>query len=318
MSKVTPAGELEETAMSTQDDPVLSESRRNEPGPKAAINREPKGDDRIEPPIADGFAGLPHADRIRRVSTAAPFRWLLAGWQDFRHAKPQAIAYGIVFSGISFAITVGLALLELSHMIAPMWGGFFIVGPALAVGMYQISRVLEKGGSPKLSESLTAFRTNGYHVMTAGAILMLFMMIWVRIAVIVFALTFPYVSLTFKTMLEQALFTPEGWGFLALGTTVGAGFAGVAFTAGVISLPAMLDRRLDIFSAVTLSAVAVFRNIKPMVVWAATIVTIIAAGMATFYIGLVIALPLIGFASWHAYRDLYVGDDDLPETTDQP
>lgn len=290
---------------------------KGETHPAMAENREPKGEDRIEPPIADGLAGLPHADRVRKVSTAAPFRWLLAGWQDFRHAKPLAMAYGIVFSGISLAITVGLALMEQSHLIAPMWGGFFIVGPALAVGMYQISRKLEKGESPTLSGTFMAWRRNGYHVMTAGAILMLFMMIWVRIAVIVFALTFPYVSLTFKAMLEQALFTPEGWGFLALGTAVGAVFAGAAFTAGVISLPAMLDRRIDIFSAVTLSAVAVFRNIKPMAVWAATIVTVIAAGMATFYIGLIIALPLIGFASWHAYRDLYVGDADLPDPGDR-
>lgn len=276
----------------------------------ALVREQLKGRDRIDPPIADGFAGLPHADRVRIVSTAAPFRWLLAGWQDYRRAKPLAIAYGLLFAGVSLAITVGLALMEQGHLIAPMWGGYFIVGPALAVGMYQVSRQLERGETPSFGSAFMAWRRNGYHVMTAGAILMLFMMIWVRIAVIVFALTFPYVTLTFATMVEQALFTPEGWGFLALGTTIGAGFAGFAFVAAAISLPAMLDRRIDIFSAVTLSAVAVFRNLKVMALWAAVVVTVTAAGFATFYLGLIVAVPLIGFASWHAYRDLYVGDED--------
>lgn len=266
--------------------------------------------DRLEPPIGDGLDGLPHGARIRKVSTAAPFRWLLAGWQDFRAAKVLALSYGILFAGISLAITVGLALAEQGYLIAPMWGGFFIVGPALAVGMYQVSRMLERRETPGFAAAFMAWRRNGYHVMTAGAILMLFMMIWVRIAVIVFALTFPYVSLTFSAMLEQALFTTEGWGFLAFGTAVGAVFAAVAFTAGAISLPAMLDRKIDIFSAVTLSAVAVFRNPKPMAVWAAVIVTVTAAGIATAYIGLAVALPLVGFASWHAYRDLYDAGPD--------
>jgi uncharacterized membrane protein len=271
----------------------------------------PKSVDRIDPPIADGFVGMPHADRIRKVSTAAPFRWLLAGWQDYRRAKPLAVAYGLLFAGVSLAITVGLALIEQSHLIAPMWGGFFIVGPALAVGMYQVSRQLELGETPGFGSAFMAWRRNGYHVMTAGAILMLFMMIWVRIAAIVFALSFPYVSLTVAAMVEQAFFTPEGWGFLAFGTGVGALFAAAAFVSGAISLPAMLDRKIDIFSAVALSFVAVFRNLKPMMVWAAIVVTITAAGFATFYLGLIVALPLIGFASWHAYRDLYVNDTDL-------
>jgi len=267
--------------------------------------------DRLDPPIADGLAGMPHADRIRKVSTAAPFLWLLAGWQDFRRQKALALTYGVLFAGISLAITVGLAVIEQSHLIAPMWGGFFIVGPALAVGMYQVSRQIERGEQPTLASTLSAFRANGYHILTAGAILMLFMMIWVRIAVIIFALTFPYVSLSFGTMLEQALFTVEGWGFLIFGSAVGLVFAAVAFVAGVISLPAMLDRKMDIFSAATLSAVAVLRNFKPMLLWAAIIVTVTGVGMASGYIGLIVALPLIGFASWHAYRDIFVTDAEF-------
>lgn len=270
--------------------------------------------DRIEPPIKDGLVGFPHADRIRKVSTAAPFHWLVAGWQDFRKAKVLGLTYGLVFSGISIAITIGLALLGFGHLIAPMWGGFFIVGPAIAIGMYQVSRQLERGEKPSYGSTFMAWRRNGYHVMTAGAILMLFMMIWVRIAVIIFALTFPYVRLNFQDMVHQALFTPEGWGFLLFGTVVGSIFATIAFTAAVISLPSMLDRRIDIFSAVAMSAVAVVRNSKAMGVWAGMIVAIIAAGLITGYVGLAFALPLVGFASWHAYRDLYVSDADLAQS----
>lgn len=269
--------------------------------------------DRLEPPIADGLAGMPHANRIRKISTAAPFRWLLAGWEDFRHAKPIALTFGLLFAGISLAITVGLVQMELSYLIAPMWGGFFIVGPAMAVGMYQTSRQLEIGETPTFSSTFFAWKRNRYHILTAGAIQMLFMMVWVRIAIIIFALTFPYVSLTFSAMVQQALFTPEGWGFLAFGSTVGACFATFAFVAAVVSLPAMLDRKIDIFSAVTLSAVCVFRNVKPLALWACIVVAVTAAGMVTFYFGLVITLPLIGFASWHAYRDMFVNDRDLAD-----
>jgi uncharacterized membrane protein len=103
-------------------------------------------------------------------------------------------------------------------------------------------------------------------------------------------------------MVNTALFTADGLVFLAIGTVVGCVMAAIAFVTSVFSLPLMLDRKADIIQALVTSVVAVIMNFRVMMVWAALVVVFTFAGLFTFYIGLAVSLPLIGHASWHAYR----------------
>ncbi|CAK0746209.1 Cytochrome C oxidase subunit I [Azospirillaceae bacterium] len=285
---------------------------RPKPASSFAGEAEMEGNDNAEAPetiAAD--AGFPFADRVQAIEIADVLQWLRAGWQDLRTAGWISPAYGSIFLFAGFALTKGLVLLEMPYLILPMIGGFLLIAPVLTLGLYRISKDIEEGRRPSFWAALTAFRANPYHILTAGLLLMLFIMIWARINVILFALSFPYVSMSLDSLVSQLL-TTQGFVFLGLATVVGFGFALLAFVTNVTALPMMLDSREDIFSAALVSAIAVFKNPRPMMVWAALIVFITGIGLVTAFLGLVITLPLIGHASWHAYRRL-IRCDPAPE-----
>lgn len=251
----------------------------------------------------NALKGFPFADRVNAVTMADVWSWLAAGWRDMRNAGWISIAYGSLFVLAGFAITGGLVLIDMKYLITPMIAGFLLVGPLLAMGFYEISRALEAGEKPSFFKALMAWRKNAFHILTAGLILMLFLMIWARLAVLVFAMSFPYKSLTLGSFVDQ-LATIDGIVFVAIGAAVGGALAVIAFVTNVTALPMMLETKTDFFGAGICSVVAVLKNPKPMFGWAALIVLFTAAGLATFYVGLAITLPLIGHASWHAYRGL--------------
>ncbi|MFA7429470.1 MAG: DUF2189 domain-containing protein [Rhodospirillaceae bacterium] len=247
------------------------------------------------------LAGLPYAERVRLVSAHAPLAWLRAGWADLWAAPGVSIAYGCIFVAIGVALTVGLSAIDMLYLITPLIAGFLLIAPLLAVGLYDMSRRLERGEKPRFWAAVFAWRTNTFHILTAGLVLMLFLMIWVRIAALIFALVFPYTNMSWSA-LGTSLMSADGVVFLTLGTAIGGVFAVIAFIGAAVSLPLMLDRQIDVFTAVLVSALAVFANLKAMVLWAAIIVAVTALGLLTGLVGIAITLPLIGHATWHAYR----------------
>lgn len=263
------------------------------------------------PPASPPGAALPfpYADRIRRVEAAQVFDWLAKGWEDVCAAGWVSFAYGAVFVVLGYAIGIGLAWFDMLYLLTPMIAGFLLVAPLLAVGLYRISARLERGEAPGFIDALLAWRTNTFHILTAGLVLMLFMMIWVRIAALIFAVSFPYTTMSFAALVQQ-LATAEGLVFMAVGTAVGFCFAAAAFVLGAFALPMMLDRRADVFAGAIVSAQAVFRSPQAMALWAAVIVVVTGFGLITAFFGLVVALPLIGHATWHAYRDVVRWEED--------
>lgn len=245
---------------------------------------------------------LPYEERVNSVTIDDTFRWLGAGWRDFKAGAGVSVGYGMIFVVAGIFLTVGLFYINLEYLIAPMVSGFLLVGPALTVGFHAISRDLERGTRPTLGRALSAWRTNPAPLLGTGLALVLFMIVWARLAVMIFALSFPYTSLDPQSMLNAVLFSLEGYVFLALGTGVGGVLAVLVFMAGVASLPLMLDERAGFLEAVVTSVVAVALNFRTMLFWAGVIVVITGAGLAAGYLGLALTLPLIGHASWHAYR----------------
>lgn len=247
-------------------------------------------------------SGLPFAEQIRVVGSEQPFRWLAAGWRDFRAAGPVSIAHGLVFVLAGFVLTYGLVVAGLAYMIAPLVAGFMLVGPALTVGFYAISRELEAGHKAGFGDALGAWRANMAPLLGLGLMLVIFLVVWMRFAAMIFAICFPFTTLDMQALLNATLFTRDGITFLVVGSIVGAGMATIAFTLGAFSLPILLDRKVGIFQALVMSAVAVVSNARTMAVWAGLVVLFTAAGLAFAYVGLVVTLPLIGHATWHAYR----------------
>lgn len=245
------------------------------------------------------------APRIRRVALERPWAWLAAGWRDLTRAPGTSLTYGVVFAIIGWAVTFGLWWLELIYLILPLTAGFLIVGPILAVGLYDISRRHERGQSATLRDALGAFMANPTQIAFMGVTLLLLFFAWVRLAVMIFFLFFGLRPPSPQDFVGQVFFSAESLPFLVVGTAIGAVLAALAFGLSAVSIPLLLDRpQAHVVTGIATSFRAILENPATMTFWAVLIVVFMAAGLVTFYLGLIVTLPLIGHASWHAYRDL--------------
>ncbi|HTO82655.1 MAG TPA: DUF2189 domain-containing protein [Methylomirabilota bacterium] len=241
---------------------------------------------------------------VRTVGIDRPWIWLQSGWRDLRHAPLVSFAYGAAFVAVSFVLTVGLWLLDLLYLLLPLAAGFMFLGPVLAIGLYDVSRQLERDQRPTLAHAIGAWREHAGPVATMGLILVLFQLAWIRTAFLIFALFFGMQPPSWDRLINVVFFTAQGAPFLLVGTALGAVLAVIVFTITAVSIPILLDRDVGVATAVATSVAAVAKNWRVMTGWAALIVIFTAAGLVTFYIGLAVMLPLIGYATWHAYRDL--------------
>jgi uncharacterized membrane protein len=246
--------------------------------------------------------GLPYAERIRAVGTDEPFRWLAAGWRDFRAAPAVSLSLGLIVVIAGFLLTFGLAATGYFYLTAPLAVGFMLVGPSLTMGYYAASRDVEQGTRPSLGRALGAWRANPAPILALGLALVAFLVLWMRFAALIFAIFFPYSMMDVQALLNATLFTVEGLSFLFVGTLVGGVMAAIAFAAGAFSLPMLLDRKVGLIEALVTSVIAVVLNARTMIVWAALVVLFAGAGLLLGYVGLAVTLPLLGHATWHAYR----------------
>ncbi len=241
---------------------------------------------------------------IHRIDINRPRTWLAAGISDFRAATRVSLAYGLFWVGLSLAVTVGALSLGLWHWLLPLIGGFMFLGPLVAVGSYGISRSLEEGRTPTLGDAFGAWTSHTGQLAMMGVMMMIFWLAWIRGAMLLFALFFGF-HIPSPAELYTALFTtPEGLGMLAVGTCVGAVLAFGSFAISVVAIPTLMDRDLTFMEGIEASVKSVARNFRPMLLWAAILTGCTLIGIATFYIGLAVILPVLGHASWHAYEDL--------------
>ncbi len=231
----------------------------------------------------------------------APWRWLRQGWRDFRTAVAVSMFYGVVLTLMGVVLTqfAGSGAVELAFLT-----GFLIVGPFLLMGLYDVSRRLRARERVDLGLTLFAWKDNAPAIGFYALILALLLAVWLRISVVVVALFFPGGAPSGAALASALMASPEGWMFVGAYTLAGLGFALFVFATSVVSLPMLLDRRdMDTLTAMITSFNALRLNLAPMALWAAIIVAAVAAGFASFYLGLIVALPVIGHASWHAYRE---------------
>ena len=156
----------------------------------------------------------------------------------------------------------------------------------------------------ELRRALQAWRVNPLQVGFLGVLLLLLHLFWVRVATLMYALFFADLSPTLDSLTATLFQSGASLPFLIAGTIIGAAFAAVAFAVSVVSIPMLLDRRTNAFTAMATSIMAVRVNLPAMALWAFIIVFLTMVGIATMFVGLIVTLPLIGHASWHAYKDL--------------
>lgn len=236
---------------------------------------------------------LPFVAKSKTLPLNAPVNWIRQGAEDMKKAPLVSLSYGLMMTLLSMLIawiswqygTLGLYL--------GMASGFLLIGPVLAIGLYSFSCQIEQDRKPVLGYCV---REGGSHIrdmLVFSLILLVIFLVWARAATAVH-IFFP--ENADYSVADLAL-------FLGIGTAIGAIFSTVVFTASAFSLPMIMDRKTDAITAVITSINAVLRNKLTMLLWAMIIVSFVLLGFLTFFIGFIVFLPLIGHATWHAYRE---------------
>lgn len=238
-----------------------------------------------------------------QVTSDDVFQWLAKGWADTKALKGVSMTYATLFLCLGLFISFGFYHLDLPYLILPALSGFLLVGPAFAIGFYEGSLRRFKGQGFSLSDALFAFRRNSYSLMAIGIAQVFLFMVWIRLSFTLFGVAFPGIMPEWHVILERAL-SMEGVHFALMISSLGAVFATIIFLTGAFSLPLMIDRKTVLIPAMLTSIYAVFINLKVMVLWAAVIVLVMFAGLVTG-VGLLIAFPLVGHATWHAYCQVF-------------
>lgn len=239
---------------------------------------------------------------IRRITAARTLHWLAAGWRDLKANPLPSLAYGLLFAlGGDLII---LALLDHPHLISVAVSGFFLVAPLLAAGLYELSRSQAGGEKLLFIDSLRCFRRNGQSLAFFGLILALAMLFWERVSAVTFALVAIDTPALATAYLSDILLSGEHLAFTFTWLATGGMLAWLVFSVSVVAVPMMLDKDSDVATAMMTSLRACGQNAGPLLLWAMLIVGLTLLGFATLLFGLVVIMPILGHASWHAYREL--------------
>ncbi len=235
---------------------------------------------------------------LRPLGWLAPFGWLKLGARDFLRAPGIGLFYGVCF------MVMGWALLKV-YENAPAYtlalsAGFLLMGPFLCLGLYRVSQRLEQGQKPDFGDSLLAWDTRTGQLAIFGMVLLVLEMLWGRATLVVFAVSFDGMP-DFKGSL-MALLSPDNLPFIAAWAAVGAIFAGLIYSVSVISIPMILHRQTDAITAGLTSLRLVLSQTGVMLLWGALITLLVGVALLPWFAGLLVVGPVIGHASWHAYR----------------
>jgi uncharacterized membrane protein len=239
----------------------------------------------------------------RHYAPAVAFQWLAAGWRDLVTQPVPSLIYGLAVFVVSAIVVVGLFAFDLDYILLPAFAGFMVVGPVLAIGLYEKSRRLAESTPVSLGSMLLPRGLSMGQILFAGVLLCLLVLLWMRAAVILYALFFGLLPFPGLQQIAHVLFTtPTGWALLIVGTAVGALFAAFSFAISAFSIPMLLEKRMDALTAMGTSMALVWNNLPVMLTWGAIVLALFLLSLATGLLGLIVVFPLLGHGTWHAYR----------------
>ncbi len=228
---------------------------------------------------------------------------LKSGWSDFM-AYPL---FGLFFGGVY--VLGGMLIWWVTratgetYWVVILGFGFPLIGPFLAVGLYEISRCRERGEKPTWACLLgMAYRQKNRQFPSIIVVIVLIFMFWAFAGHMIFAVFLGLSAMTNVMSSLDVFLTANGMTMLAVGTVAGAALAGLIYAITVMGLPLLLDRELDFVTAMIVSFQTVLQNLPVMLLWAGFIVLMLIIGMLPYFLGLLVVLPVLGHASWHLYR----------------
>ena len=239
----------------------------------------------------------------RSLRPADALEWLSDGWKDFWVQPVTSLGYGVLVFLVSISIVAGLYLLGLDYILFPAFTGFMVVGPIIAVGLYEKSRRIAAGEPTSWKDILLIHPKSGGQILFTGVLLCLLMLLWMRAAVLIYALFFGLLPFPGLDQILPMLFKTEvGWAMLIVGSLVGGLFASFSFAISAFSIPMLLNERTDALTAMGSSMALVWNNLPAMLTWGAIVLALFLFSLVTGLVGLIVVFPLLGHGTWHAYQ----------------
>jgi len=242
------------------------------------------------------------APSVRAVALLQPLSWLARGARDLAANPAASLFYGVAMA-VAGALIL-LAVAQLPYLFTAAISGFLLVGPMLATGLYDLSRRRERGLPLRLGESMAAWRENPSGLVGFGLFSLLAGTAWQVISLVIVAMLYKGSAMQPLALVVEILRDPQYTGLFLAYVVVGGILAALVFALSVVSVPMLLDRKCDLLAAMQASMAAVAENPAPLALWATLIMLLTLLGFATLLLGFVVLMPLLGHASWHAYRDL--------------
>jgi uncharacterized membrane protein len=226
------------------------------------------------------------------------------GWNDFKVVPSYAMMLCIIYP----LLGLGLARLVLGYAVLPLLfplaAGFALLGPFAALGLYELSRRIERHESVSAGAALSVLRAPAFGaILGLGTILLTLFVVWVASAQAIYISTFGYAPAAgMPDFLSRVLTTPAGWTLIAVGCGVGLLFAVASLCISVVSFPLMLDRQAGAADAMLTSLRVVAANPVAMAAWGLIVAALLVLGSIPVFLGLAVIVPVLGHATWHLYR----------------
>ncbi|WP_428686578.1 DUF2189 domain-containing protein [Roseibium sp.] len=248
--------------------------------------------------------GLRPMPKVNTITANDVIDALAAGLSDFRKAPGYGLAIGAFFAIGGLFVILSAAALDLTYLSYPAAAGFVLLGPFAAVGLYEVSRRLEKGDTLSWSEILKTMWAQKSRELSWMAFVVLFIQImWMYQVRLLLALFLGFRSFaSFDEFLSEVISTPEGLMFLAVGHVVGAVLSLILFSLTVVSFPLLLEDDRDFITAMITSVRSVVASPVPMIGWAFVVTAVLVVSMIPAFLGLIATLPILGHTTWHLYR----------------
>jgi uncharacterized membrane protein len=237
-----------------------------------------------------------------RVSVGRPLTWLSLGWQDMRRHWGASLGYGALT--VAFGWTLLVFLGTHPYYVAAAISGFLLVAPVMSAGLAEMSRRYSLGQSASFDDSLDGFSRNHSALFWFGTILALCAIVWFAVSAVMLETVFHIAAPDMQETLYRGFIESMNRSQVEAYVAVGGVLAAFVFMLSVVTVPLIIDQHVNAGQAMRASVKAVFTNIPAMILWSALILVLTVIGYAPLLGGLLIVSPLLGHATWHAYRDL--------------
>ena len=243
---------------------------------------------------------------VRRITVRDLFQSLRKGLGDF-WSKPSHIFFlGLIYPLAGLFIGNLVLDYEVIPLLFPLIAGLTLVGPFVAIGLYDISRRREAGLDPSWLDALAILHTPARGaIVELGLCLMVTYFAWLVTAMLLYRWTFPHGSATTAVgFIVDLVATRPGWTLIVVGNSLGFVFATIVLMTSVVSFPLLIDRKVSLGCAIATSFRAVIANPGPMAFWGAIVAAGMVVGALTLFVGLAVIMPVLGHATWHLYRSV--------------